>query len=73
MAMHSPRGSVLANEKSYSGAATQLSQPSSMMDKRNRREGREEHNRDNKTLYVACSVIFNPYELKEIDTDWEGF
>jgi hypothetical protein len=21
----------------------------------------------------ACSVIFNPYGLEGIDTDWEGF
>lgn len=62
MAMHSPRGSVLANEKSYSGAATQFSQPSSMMDKRNRREGREEHDWDNNTLgFPRCGDIFTLY------------
>jgi hypothetical protein len=25
------------------------------------------------TPYRACSVIFNPYGLEGIDTDWRGF
>jgi hypothetical protein len=25
------------------------------------------------TDHIPCSVIFNPYGLEEIDTDWRGF